>query len=58
MNKKQIENEKLRLMVFESAKELGEKLDEHLLNMYGINSLCHLYLLDHPMLGLNVTIYY
>lgn len=38
MNKKQIENEKLRLMVFESAKELGEKLDEHLLNMYGINS--------------------
>ena len=38
MNKKQIENEKLRLMVFESARELGEKLDEHLLNMYGINS--------------------
>lgn len=38
MNKKQIENEKLRLMVFESAKDLGEKLDEHLLNMYGINS--------------------
>ena len=38
MNKKQIENEKLRLMVFESAKELGEKLDEHLLDMYGINS--------------------
>ena len=30
MNKKQIENEKLRLMVFESAMELGEKLDEHL----------------------------
>ena len=29
--KKQIENEKLRLIVFESAKELGEKIDEHLL---------------------------
>ena len=38
MNKKQIENEKLRLMVFESAKELGEKVDKHLLDRYGINS--------------------
>ena len=38
MNKKQIENEKLRLMVFESAKELGEKVDKHLLDRYGIDS--------------------
>lgn len=35
--KKQIENEKLRLIVFESAKELGEKIDEHLLKMYNLN---------------------
>ena len=32
--KKQVENEKLRLIVFESAKELGKKIDEHLLDMY------------------------
>lgn len=38
MEKKQIENEKLRLMVFSSAKELGEKLDKHLLDMYNIDS--------------------
>ena len=36
--KKQIEDEKLRLIVFKSAKELGEKVDQHLLNMYNINS--------------------
>ena len=35
--KNQIENEKLRLIVFESAKELGEKIDEHLLKMYNLN---------------------
>ena len=35
--KKQVENEKLRLIVFESAKELGEKIDKHLLKMYGLN---------------------
>ena len=29
--KKQVENEKLRLIVFESAKELGEKVNKHLL---------------------------
>ena len=34
---KQIENERLRLMVFKSAIELGKKVDEHLLNMYGID---------------------
>ena len=36
--KKQVENEKLRLIVFESAKELGEKIDKHLLEIYGLNS--------------------
>ena len=35
--KKQVENEKLRLIVFESAKELGEKIDEHLLEMYNLD---------------------
>ncbi len=34
---KQIENERLRLMVFKSAIELGKKVDEHLLNMYGLD---------------------
>ena len=36
-SKKQIEDEKLRLMVFRSALLLGEKVDEHLLNMYGLD---------------------
>lgn len=35
--KKQVENEKLRLIVFESAKELGEKIDQHLLEMYNLD---------------------
>ena len=35
--KKQVENESLRLMVFQSAEELGQKIDEHLLNMYGLD---------------------
>lgn len=35
--KKQVENEKLRLIVFESAKELGKKIDEHLLDMYSLD---------------------
>lgn len=34
---KQIENERLRLMVFKSALELGKKVDEHLLDMYGLD---------------------
>lgn len=35
---KQLVNENnLRLMVFESAKELGEKVDKHLLERYGLN---------------------
>ena len=36
--KKQVENEKLRLIVFESARELGTKVDEHLLDIYGLNN--------------------
>lgn len=35
--KKQVENESLRLMVFQSAEDLGQKVDEHLLNMYGLD---------------------
>ncbi len=34
---KQIENERLRLMVFKGALELGKKVDEHLLDMYGLD---------------------
>lgn len=34
---KQIEKERLRLMVFKSAIELGKKVDEHLLEMYGLD---------------------
>lgn len=37
MNKKQIENEKLGLVVFKSALELGNSIDKHLLDMYGIS---------------------
>mgnify|MGYP002620701038 CR=1 FL=1 len=37
MEKKQVKKEKLRLIVFESAKELGESVDKHLLRMYGID---------------------
>ena len=35
--KKQVNFEKLRLMVFKSARELGEKVDEHLLEKYNLN---------------------
>ena len=35
--KKQIDKETLRLMVFDSAKELGEKVDKHLLEMYHLD---------------------
>ncbi len=35
--KKQIENNDLRLMVFKSAEGLGRKIDEHLLQMYGLD---------------------
>lgn len=35
--KEQIENEKLRLLVFKSALELGKKIDEHLLKMYNLD---------------------
>lgn len=43
--KEQLENEKLRLMVFESAKELGKKVDEHLLDMYGYDKNKYTFLL-------------
>ena len=36
--KEQLEQEKLRLMVFKSAMELGEKIDKHLLDMYNYDS--------------------
>lgn len=35
--KKQIENTNLRLMIFKSATELGQKIDEHLLTMYNLS---------------------
>lgn len=37
LEKKQIEEERLRLMVFKSALELGKKVDEHLLDMYNLD---------------------
>lgn len=37
MRKEQIENQKLRLMVFKSALELGKKVDGHLLELYGLD---------------------
>lgn len=35
--KKQVENSDLRLMVFKSALDLGNKIDEHLLDMYKLD---------------------
>ena len=35
--KEQVNDEKLRLMVFKSAKELGQKVDESLLEMYNLD---------------------
>ncbi len=35
--KKTIEKNNLRLMIFKSANELGTKVDEHLLDMYGLD---------------------
>ena len=35
LTRQQLEDQKLRLMVFQSAWELGQKVDEHLLDMYG-----------------------
>ena len=37
MEKKQVEKENLRLIVFESAKELGEAVDKHLLKKFGLS---------------------
>ena len=35
--KKQVNDQKLGLMVFKSARELGKKVDEHLLDMYNLD---------------------
>ena len=35
--KKQIDNNNLRLIIFKSALELGQKVDEHLLEMYNLD---------------------
>lgn len=37
MEKQQLEDERLRLMVFKSAYSLGQRIDEHLLDMYGFD---------------------
>ncbi len=42
---KQIEDLRLRLMVFKSALELGKKVDEHLLEMYGLDKEEYTFLL-------------
>ena len=44
MDRKQIKNEKLRLMIFKSALELGKKVDEHLLEMYGYDKDEHTFI--------------
>ena len=45
LEKIQVEDEKLRLMVFESALELGKKVDKHLLKMYGLDSSKYTFML-------------
>ncbi len=45
MERKQVENEKLRLMVFDSAKDLGVKVDEHLLDLYNLDKEKYTFLL-------------
>ena len=42
--KKQIENNSLRLMIFKSASELGQKIDDHLLEMYNLNKEEHTFI--------------
>ena len=42
---KQIEDSRLRLMVFKSALDLGKKVDEHLLEMYGLDKNEYTFLL-------------
>ena len=44
-SKEQIEDEKLRLMVFKSALLLGKKVDEHLLDMYGLDKTKYTFML-------------
>lgn len=43
--RKQVMDDKLRLMVFESAKELGEKVDEQLLEMYKLDKTKNTFML-------------
>ena len=45
--KKQIDKETLRLMVFDSAKELGEKVDKHLLDMYHLDPEKDTFIVPH-----------
>lgn len=45
MEKRQIEDKKLRLMVFKSALELGEKIDKHLLDLYNLDKDKYTFLL-------------
>lgn len=45
MEKIQIEDEKLRLMVFKSALELGKKVDGHLLDLYKLDKDKYTFLL-------------
>ncbi len=46
MEKEQLKEEKLRLMVFKSAKDLGEKIDEHLVTLYGLDPTKYTFLLN------------
>ena len=43
--KKQVNDQKLRLMVFESASELGKNVDKELLKMYGLDSNYYTFIL-------------
>lgn len=43
--KKQVIDDSLRLIIFTSAKELGEKIDEHLLKMTGLDKNKYTYLI-------------
>lgn len=45
MEREQVENEKLRLMVFKSALELGKRVDKHLLDLYNLDESKYTFLL-------------
>ena len=44
--KEKISKDNLRLMVFSSAKELGEKVDKHLLEMYKLDKEKYTFQID------------